>query len=52
MVRCGPTGLPGVSIRAGGGHLRHWFNTAAFSTVLRPASYMARLRATPFPAPA
>ena len=27
-----PDRVPGVSIRTGGGHLRHWFNTAAFST--------------------
>ncbi len=31
-----PNRVPGVSITAGGGHLDHWFNTAAFSTNFAP----------------
>ena len=31
-----PNRVPGVSIRAGGGHLHHWFNAAAFSTNFAP----------------
>jgi trimeric autotransporter adhesin len=31
-----PNRVPGVSIREGGGHLHHWFNTAAFSTNFAP----------------
>jgi trimeric autotransporter adhesin len=31
-----PDRVPGVPIRAGGGHLDHWFNTAAFSTAFAP----------------
>lgn len=31
-----PNRVPGVSIRAGGGHLHHWFNTGAFSTEFSP----------------
>jgi trimeric autotransporter adhesin len=31
-----PDRIPGVSIPAGGGHLDHWFNTAAFSAQFAP----------------
>ena len=31
-----PDRVPGTSITTGGGHLDHWFNTAAFSTVFAP----------------
>jgi hypothetical protein len=31
-----PNRVPGTSISAGGGHLNHWFNTAAFSPVFAP----------------
>ncbi|MGD0445761.1 MAG: TonB-dependent receptor [Edaphobacter sp.] len=31
-----PNRVPGTSIREGGGHLDHWFNTAAFPTTFAP----------------
>ena len=46
-----PDKVPGVSIRAGGGHLRHWFNTAAFSTDFAPGQLYGTAARNSIPGP-
>ncbi len=47
-----PNRVPGVSIRAGGGHLHHWFNTGAFSTEFSPGQLYGTAARNSIPAPA
>jgi hypothetical protein len=46
-----PNRVPGVSIRAGGGHLHHWFNTAAFSTDFAPGQLYGTAARNSIPGP-
>jgi hypothetical protein len=46
-----PDRVPGVSIRAGGGHLHHWFNTAAFSTDFAPGQLYGTAARNSIPGP-
>jgi hypothetical protein len=46
-----PNRVPGVSIRAGGGHLHHWFNTAAFSTAFAPGQLYGTAARNSIPGP-
>jgi hypothetical protein len=46
-----PDRVPGVSIRAGGGSLDHWFNTAAFSTTFAPGQYYGTASRYSIPGP-
>jgi hypothetical protein len=46
-----PNRVPGVSIRAGGGHLHHWFNTAAFSTEFGPGQLYGTAARNSIPGP-
>jgi hypothetical protein len=46
-----PNHVPGVSIRAGGGHLHHWFNTAAFSTEFAPGQLYGTAARNSIPGP-
>jgi trimeric autotransporter adhesin len=46
-----PNRVPGVSIRAGGGHLHHWFNTAAFSTDFAPGQLYGSAARNSIPGP-
>jgi hypothetical protein len=46
-----PDRIPGVSIRAGGGTLDHWFNTSAFSTTFAPGQYYGSASRYSIPGP-
>ena len=46
-----PDRIPGVSIRAGGGSLDHWFNTDAFSTTFAPGQYYGSASRFSIPGP-
>jgi len=46
-----PDRIPGASIRAGGGSIDHWFNTAAFSTDFAPGQYYGSASRNSIPGP-
>ncbi len=46
-----PNRVPGTSIREGGGHINHWFNTAAFSTNFAPGQYFGTASRYSIPGP-
>ena len=46
-----PDRVPGISIRAGGGHLSHWYNTAAFSTQFAPGQLYGTAARNSIPGP-
>jgi hypothetical protein len=46
-----PDLIPGASIRAGGGSLDHWFNTAAFSTNFAPGQFYGTASRLSIPGP-
>ncbi len=46
-----PNLIPGANIRAGGGSLDHWFNTAAFSTNYAPGQYYGTASRYSIPGP-
>jgi hypothetical protein len=46
-----PDRVPGVSIRAGGRHLLHWYNTAAFSTDFAPGQIYGTAARNSIPGP-
>jgi hypothetical protein len=46
-----PDRVPGVSIRAGGGHLHHWYNTAASSTDFAPGQLYGTAARNSIPGP-
>ncbi len=46
-----PNRVTGTSIEAGGGHITHWFNTAAFSTNFAPDQYFGTASRYSIPGP-